>query len=87
MAAWFSKKDSTLMFDICNVFKNLQKVFQKSNLILLNNISGCDAAIVNLNGLKVMPLRGEKKISVGTDESCGLIFEPDVVEPFLENVC
>lgn len=39
------------------------------------------------NVLKVMPLRGEKKISVGTDESCGLIFEPDVVEPFLENVC
>jgi hypothetical protein len=68
------------MFDICNIFKNLQKVFQKSNLILFNVISARDAAIVNLSVLKEMPLPGGKEekyreelehCSAETDESCG----------------
>ena len=49
------------MFDLCNIFKNLQKVFQKSNLILLDVISARDAAIVNLDVLKEMPLPSEKE--------------------------
>ena len=49
------------MFDICNIFKNLQKVFQKSNLILFDVISARDAAIVNLSVLKEMPLLGGKE--------------------------
>ena len=65
---------------ICKIFKNLQKVFQKSNLILLDIISARDAAIVNLNVLKEMPLPGGKEekylkeledCNVETDESCG----------------
>ena len=68
------------MFDICNIFKNLQKVFQKSNLILFDVISARDAAIVNLSVLKEMPLPGGKEekyleeievCSVVTDERCG----------------
>jgi hypothetical protein len=68
------------MFDICNIFKNLQKVFQKSNLILFDVISARDAAIVNLSVLKEMSLPGGKEekyleeledCSVETDESCG----------------
>ena len=67
------------MFDLCNIFKNLQKVFQKSNLILLDVISARDAAIIKLNALKEMPLPGEKEerylkelenCTVETDDSC-----------------
>ena len=67
------------MFDVCNIFKNLQKVFQKSNLILLDVISARDAAIIKLNVLKEMPLPGGKEetylkelenCTVETDDSC-----------------
>jgi hypothetical protein len=53
---------STVMFDPCNIFKNLQKVFQKSNLILLDVRSARDAAIVDFNVLKEMPLPGGKEV-------------------------
>ena len=67
------------MFDVCNIFKNLQKVFQKSNLILLDVISARDAAIIKPNVLKEMPLPGGKEetylkelenCTVETDDSC-----------------
>ena len=67
------------MFDVCNIFKNLQKVFQKSNLILLSVVSARDAAIIKLNVLKEMPLPGGKEetylkelenCTVETDDSC-----------------
>ena len=41
--------------------KNLQKIFQKSHLILLGVISARDAAIVNLNVMKEMPVPGGKE--------------------------
>ena len=41
--------------------KNLQKIFQKSHLILLDVISARDAAILNLNIIKEMPVPGGKE--------------------------
>ena len=49
------------MFDLCNIFRNLQKIFQKSHLILLDVISARDAAILNLNIIKEMPVPGGKE--------------------------
>ena len=52
---------STVMFDLCNIFKKLQKIFQKSDLILLDVITARDATIVNLNVMKEMPVPGGKE--------------------------
>ena len=46
------------MYDLCKIFKNLQQIFQKSDLILLDVLTARDAAIVNLNVLKEMPVPG-----------------------------
>ena len=49
---------TTVMHDLCKIFKNLQKIFQKSDLILLDVLTARDAAIVNLNVMKEMPVPG-----------------------------
>lgn len=46
------------MYDLCRIFKNLQQMFQKSDLILLDVLTARDAAIVNLNVLKEIPVSG-----------------------------
>ena len=46
------------MCDLCNIFKNLQKIFQKSDLFLLDVLTARDAVIVNLNLMKEMPVPG-----------------------------
>ena len=52
---------TTLMFDLCKIFKNLQKIFQKSNLILLDVITASDAAIENLKIMNEMPIPGGRE--------------------------
>ena len=49
---------TTVMHDLCKTFKNLQKIFQKSDLIILDVLIARDAAIVNLNVMKEMPVPG-----------------------------
>ena len=49
------------MYDLCAVFQNLQKIFQESDLIVLDVISARDAAVLNLNVIKEMPLPGGKE--------------------------
>ena len=49
------------MFDLRVLFKDLQKTFQKSNLILLDVITARDSAIENLNVMKEMPVPGGKE--------------------------
>ena len=49
---------TTVMHDLCKIFKNLQKIFQKSDLIILDVLTARDAAIVNLNVMKEMPVPG-----------------------------
>ncbi len=53
------------MYDICNVFKRQQKIFQKSNLIILDVITARDAAIEQLNIAREMPFPGGKKEQLG----------------------
>jgi len=60
---------TTLMFDLCKIFKNLQKIFQKSHLILLDIITARDAAVENLKVMNEMPIPG------GREEKCRGNFE------------
>ncbi len=53
------------MYDICNVFKRQQKIFQKSNLIILDVITARDAAIEQLNIAREMPFPGGKEEQLG----------------------
>ena len=65
---------TTVMHDLCKIFKNLQKIFQKSDLIILDVLTARDAAIVNLNVMKEMPVPGgqeEKYLkNLHTGEEC-----------------
>ena len=56
------------MFDLCVIFQNLQKIFQKSNLIMLDVISVRDAAVNNLNVIKEMPVPGGKEEQLLEDD-------------------
>ena len=49
------------MFDICSIFKNLQKLFQKSNLILPDVLTTKDSAMENLKIMKDLPIPGRKE--------------------------
>ena len=60
---------TTLMFDLCKIFKNLQKIFQKSHLILLDIITARDAAVENLKVMNEIPIPG------GREEKCRGNFE------------
>ena len=48
------------MFDICSIFKNLQKLFQKSNLILPDALTAKDSAVEHLKIMKDLPIPGGK---------------------------
>ena len=60
---------TTLMFDLCKIFKNLQKIFHKSHLILLDIITARDAAVENLKVMNEIPIPG------GREEKCRGNFE------------
>lgn len=49
------------MFDICSIFKNLQKLFQKSNLILPDVLTTKDSAMEHLKVMKDLPIPGGKE--------------------------
>ena len=49
------------MFDLCTIFKTLQKLFQKSNLILPDVVTAKDSAIENLKVMKDIPVPGGKE--------------------------
>ena len=49
------------MFDLCAIFKTLQKLFQKSNLIPVDVITAKDSAMESLKIMKVIPVPGGKK--------------------------
>eukprot|EP00794_Sanderia_malayensis_P011396 gene11397-12582_t len=49
---------TTVVHGLCKIFKNLQKIFQKSDFILLDVLTARDVAIVNLNVMKEMPVPG-----------------------------
>ena len=46
------------MHYLCKIFKNLRKIFQKSDLILLDILTARDSAIVNINVINEMPALG-----------------------------
>ena len=52
------------MYDLCRIFKNQQKVFQKSNLIILDIITARDTAIEQLKLMLEMPFPGGKEEEV-----------------------
>ena len=49
------------MFDICSIFKNLQKLFQNSNLILPDVLTAKDSAMEHLKIMKDLPIPGGKE--------------------------
>ncbi len=49
---------TAVMYDLCKIFKRLQLLFQKSNLILPDIISVKDGAIETLKLMEVIPVPG-----------------------------
>ena len=52
---------TAVMFDLCAIFKTLQKLFQKSNLILPDVLTAKDSAMENLKIMKDIPVPGGKE--------------------------
>ena len=52
---------TAVIYDLCNIFKILQLLFQKSNLILPDIISGKDGAIESLKLMAEIPFPGGKE--------------------------
>lgn len=52
---------TTLMHDLCKIFERLQKIFQKSNLILPDIITARDSTVENLKIMSEMPIPGGKE--------------------------
>ena len=51
---------TVVMYDLCEICQRIQKIFQRSDLILPDIISARDAAIRNLILMKEMPVPGGK---------------------------
>ena len=51
----------TLMYDLCKIFEMLQKIFQKSYLILPDVITANDSSVENLKIMDQMPIPGGKE--------------------------
>ena len=52
---------TAVMYDLCAIFKRIQKLFQRSDLILPDIITARDAGIRNLVFMKEMPVPGGKE--------------------------
>ncbi|CAB3977527.1 E3 SUMO- ligase KIAA1586-like isoform X2, partial [Paramuricea clavata] len=52
---------TAVMFDLCTIFKTLQKLFQKSNLILPDVLTAKDSAMQNLKIMNDIPVPGGKE--------------------------
>ena len=52
---------TTLMYDLCKIFERLQKIFQKSYLILPDVITARDSSVENLKIMDQMPIPGGKE--------------------------
>ena len=62
------------LFDICSIFKNLQKLFQKSNLILPDVLTAKDSAMEHLKIMKDLHIPGgkeEKNLENSHKDDCG----------------
>ena len=62
---------TAVIYDLCNIFKILQLLFQKSNLILPDIISGKDGAIESLKLMAEIPFPGGKE--EGYHEGCQVV--------------
>ena len=52
---------TTLMYDLCKIFERLQKIYQKSYLILPDVITARDSSVENLKIMDQMPIPGGKE--------------------------
>ena len=90
------------MFDICSIFKNLQKLFQKSNLILPDAIRNeiVESAINFLdqrmntendgtmqNLIQILDAKSSKKFILASRELASQILGPSSLSDFVADVC
>ena len=61
------------MFDTCSIFNNLQKLFQKSNLILPDVLAAKDSAVEHLKIMKDLSIpggKGEQNLENRHEDDC-----------------